>query len=101
MIRRPDIVQMAILALMKSQPELVSLVGNEIREDYWMGTKFDYPNLRVAVDPYGPPDGMNGPCRELMAEISFTVYAYWESTSSQECGKLIGTVAQVLMGKQL
>lgn len=95
----PQEVQAAIISLMKSQPELVSAVQLEIREDNWMGTDFHYPGYRVAVNTLSPQT--NGECRPLIFEVAWAVYCFAESTSSKDSSYLAGLVAAALMGKQL
>ena len=84
---------------MKSTPALVNAVGDEIREDSWMGTEFKYPAYRVGVLTMQPLT--NGECRPSIWGITFVVYAYAEDASSKAASQLIGLAATHLMGKQI
>lgn len=101
----PVMIQASIISLMKSLPQLTGAVvssegGVEIREDFWIGTKFFYPALRVAVPSVGPHD-IDGPCRPFMFHVEFSIYCFAEGSSSKDSAKLAGIVYQNLIGKQL
>ena len=95
----PEEIQAAIILLMKSQPQLVSAVQEEIREDNWMGRDFDYPCYRVALGNLSP--ATNGECRLKILDIAFSVYCFAEGTSSKHAAYLAGLVMNNLMGKQI
>lgn len=86
---------------MKNQPPIVSRVQDEIREDNWNGTAFKYPACRVAVEPFGPTDSINGQCHFSISDISFTVYVYTEGTSSKECAQIASVVFNALLQKKI
>lgn len=77
-------------------------MGQEIREDNWNGTDFDYPLTRLAINNFGPAiDLTNGPCQDLMSDISFSVYVYAQGQSSKECLQILGVVANSLLRKRI
>lgn len=87
-----DIIQKAIIAELKSKSAITSLVTNsdsvvEIREVFWNGTDFEFPSIRVAVQPATPSrEGCE------YTEFSFSVYVISESTSSKEATEIQTTV---------
>lgn len=95
----PEEIQAAIITTMKNQPELISAVQDEIREDNWNGTAFTYPCYRVSVESVGPMT--NGECRPFIFDVNFTVLCYAEGTSSKPSSYLAGLVAQNLQGRQI
>lgn len=97
----PVSVQSSIISLLKGQSSVTSIVGEEIREDTWMGREFLYPSVRVAIQRIAPMTGNNGTCRNDIGDVSFTVYTFYEGTSSKNCADLTGKVANVLWNKQL
>ena len=87
---------------MKNQPELVSRVQLEIREDDWQGTEFKYPAYRVALPDLGPYDGaMDSECRPFIFTAPFSVYCFAEGASSRDAAALAGTVVRVLVNRRL
>src|SRR3990167_7028490 len=100
-ILRPEEVQAAIILFMKNQPELVSRVQLERREDDWQGTEFKYPAYRVALPDLGPYDGaMDSECRPFIFTAPFSVYCFAEGASSRDAAALAGTAVRVLVNRR-
>jgi len=87
-----NIIQAGIIWKLKQISAITSLVTNsqsevEIREAYWRGTDFEYPNIRVGMQPSSP---VFGDCENTKTE--FSVYIFSESTSSKEVSDIQNTV---------
>ena len=95
----PVAVQASIISMLKAAPAVTAIVDEEIREDNWMGTKFVYPAVRVAVNPIAPMANNNGNCRYNIGDVSFTVSCYAEGSSSKGAANLAGQVADVFNAK--
>lgn len=90
MTLRNDTIQAGLIERLKSIAAITSLVtSDEIREDQWSGTEFQYPNIRV--DLLNSLPSIEG-CD--YAEIDFFVRTYSEDASSLECDRIAGTVFQ-------
>lgn len=98
---KPVDVQASIISLLKAQVPVVVIVGNEIREDSWMGHRFLYPAVRVEIPTIRPAAGQNGACYYVMNDVDFNVYCYAESNSSKDATTLAGAVEAGLWGKAL
>lgn len=98
---KPVDVQASIISLLKAQGPVVAIVGNEIREDSWMGHRFLYPAVRVEVPTIRPAAGQNGTCYYATNDVDFNVYCYAEDSSSKPAVTLTGLVEQGLWGKAL
>ncbi len=97
---KPDKVQQALLDLLKAYSPLVALVGEEIRERNYMSRTWKYPAVRLQIRNMGPRSSDNGECRPLIAQVSFTVLCYTDSTSSKDCLQLSYAAASALQGKR-
>lgn len=77
---------------LKSYAAVTSLTTtDEIREDQWSGTEFQYPNIRVDILNSAPSiEGCN------YAEVEFIVRVLTEDASSLNCDKIAGLVFQNL-----
>jgi len=71
----------------------------EIREFYWQGTEFTYPNVRVDTRPQ-ISEG-RGNCRMEHSVMNFAVYFYSEDDSSLECERIGFQVVEALFGQQI
>lgn len=90
MALRNDTIQAGLVEELKSIAAITSTVtADEIREDQWSGTEFQYPNLRIDLLNSLPSiEGCN------YAEIDFFVRVYSEAASSLECDQIAGVVFQ-------
>lgn len=92
--------QEQIIEELQAFTTLVALVAEEeIREYYYQGTEFGYPNIRVDVRPQ-VPDG-TGNCRLQHSVMNFAVIFNSESDSSLECEQIGFQVVEALFGRQL
>lgn len=91
-MRTVDEVQAAMVAYLKSKPAVTSLLPDtkEIRESYWQGTDFSYPNIRVCVD-FMP--SING-CGPDKADI--TLESFSEEKSSRQAELLSSAMTKLL-----
>lgn len=104
MVISPDVVQQALVAKLKANIALLAWmtarsVSDEIREDYWQGPDFNYPNVRVVLGIMTPHG--NGTCREQDTQVQFSVDCFSEKESSLECAQLLGLVVNAVFGHQL
>ncbi len=84
-------VQSAFIQSLKSDSSITGSLGsNDIREDYWQGTEFVYPNLRVDVGDLTPVPAQ--PC-EIMNFSNVTIWVYGEKDSSQQVNNIAALVA--------
>jgi len=65
-----------------------------VRENQFQGTEFSYPALRVHVN-YNNPIG-EGPCRDEVFRIYFSITSWSEDPSSKEADDLLGLIADGL-----
>lgn len=95
-MRTPDEVQIALLAYLKTQTTLLTLLGDvtQIKEAQWQGSDFVYPAIRLTNVVKPSLDG----CSPDTAEIC--VYVMSEKKSSRQCGDISAEVAKVLHRKQ-
>ena len=97
---RPDLIQSALIAYLKTKTEVTSLLVRddaEIREDQWQGRNFVYPAVRynnLALRP-----DISGNCNLFNIELSWLVYS--EEPSSWEADKIAGIISLVLHDKQI
>ncbi len=88
-------IQEAIVTYTKTLSDITILLINggadEIREDTWQGTIFQYPNIRVNLISNEPLDATCNLCR---ITVSFMVFA--ESASSQQSDNIAGVVHTTL-----
>ena len=87
-----QLVQGAIVGKAKAQAGLVTLVGQEIREDSWQGADFKYPAIRVAVDQLVPD--------ACWDRVEFTFMVFSEEDSSLQCSRIVSAVV-ILMSAQV
>lgn len=95
----PQVLQAAVISLLKAQSTITAEVGTEIKEDQWEGTEFRYPCLRVSLLTLSPHS--NGECRPTIADVAMTVLCFVEGTSSRGAARLAGIVANAIFGKRL
>ena len=95
-MRTPDDVQIALLAYLKTQTSLLTLLGDatQIKEAQWQGADFIYPAIRLTNVVKPSLDG----CSPDNVDISIFVMS--EKKSSRQCGDISAEVANVLHRKQ-
>ena len=91
-MRTTDEVQIALLAYLKAQSTLVSMLSTseQIKETQWQGTDFTYPAVRVGNDVLPSQDG----CSPDGVEGAILVFS--ENKSSKQCSQIAGEVARLL-----
>lgn len=99
-----DLIQAAIIDKLQADTALMAWltglsVSDEIREAFWQGTEFSYPNVRVQVG--SQLAGGNGPCYVMTGQTPFTIYCYSEADSSMQADQLAGLVEDALLGKHI
>jgi len=87
--------QEAMVAKLKDSPLVTSLIHeNEIREVWWQGTKFSYPNVRVRVENFRP---LNTTCTR--ATLSGSIFVFSDLTSSYRAEQIASAILISLHGK--
>lgn len=99
---RPDLVQSAAIAYLKTIPEIIAelssdiTLGVEIREDQWQGRDFIYPAIRLMNISLKPSSSTN--CGLYEIQMNWIVFA--EEPSSWRSDKIAGIISSVLHNKQ-
>lgn len=70
--------------------------SDEVREDNWKGTDFDYPNIRVKMGLLTPQVQSN-PCPIFTSQVSILVFS--AQKSSKEADEIAGLIATEVWGK--
>jgi hypothetical protein len=93
---RNDQIQAAIVAYAKSKSDITSQLTDtdEIREDFWQGRDFSYPNIRVRLISDTPQEPE---CNLHSVTLSFLVFS--EEASSQQADRIAGIINNTLHGK--
>lgn len=93
---RNDEIQAAIVAYAKAQSDITSQLTDtdEIREDFWKGRAFSYPNIRVRMISNTPQDPQ---CSLHSVTLSFLVFS--EEASSQQADRIAGIINNTLHGR--
>lgn len=88
-------VQAGMVARLKATTDVVALLpsANEIREDYWQGTTFAYPNVRVAISTLYPKERCNY-CKTLIRLLVFS-----DQASSREANAIAAEINEALHNK--
>ncbi len=87
--------QEALVAKLKTTASVTALIPlNEIREVWWQGTKFSYPNVRVRVENFRPT---NTNCTSAMIIGSF--YVFSDLASSYKAELIASAILLALHGK--
>ena len=70
-----DEIQAGIIAYLKANTVVLAALpdDNEIREDQWQGSEFEYPNIRVKLNPSVPINAET--CEHMQISISFLVFS--------------------------
>lgn len=101
---RNDEIQTTLVAYLKTLSAVTTLLttidntigANEIREDQWQGTEFDYPNVRVRMIsniPYGDSDQCDA------STFTVSIMSFSQEASSQEADKIAGIISTSLHAK--
>jgi len=95
-VLRNDEIQAAIVAYAKSKTDITDQLTDpeEVREDYWKGREFTYPNIRVRLISNQPQDPE---CSLHRVTLSFMVFS--EEASSQQADRIAGIINNTLHGK--
>ncbi len=93
-------VQESIVTTLKDDAALVALVGEEIREEQWMGRGFDYPCVRVHITRISPI-GLPGNCEDTSFVCDFDVSFRAISPSSKSTADGMAVALAALVGKKL
>lgn len=91
-MRTIDEVQIALLAYLKSQTSLVTLLGvaGQLKETQWQGTEFVYPAVRLGNDVLPSQDG----CSPDGVEGAVLVFS--EQKSSKQCSLIAADISRIL-----
>jgi hypothetical protein len=91
-MRTTDEVQIALLAYLKAQSTLVSMLSTseQIKETQWQGTDFTYPAVRLGNDVLPSQDGCSPD------GVEGTILVFSENKSSKQCSQIAGEVARLL-----
>lgn len=98
----PDIVQAAIIALLKADAPLVAGLAADaerIKEADWRGTDFEYPACRVNIADMRPTG--SGNCSEQRLGVTGSIIVYSKADSSAEASRLLGLVQNAIRQKHL
>ena len=93
---RNDEIQAAIVAYAKGKTDITDELpagAEEIREDFWQGREFTYPNIRVRLISNTPQDPE---CNLHRVTLSFMVFS--EEASSQQADRIAGIINNTLHG---
>ena len=99
---RNDLIQYAVVDYMKNAT-ICSVIRDElsdtdeIREDQWQGTKFEYPAIRVNLIENKPTTENEG-CHAAKIKLSIQVFS--EDDSSRQSDRIAGIISSVLHGQQ-
>lgn len=97
-----ELVQAAIIEKIKTlapigNPASGQLVGvNEIKEIYWQGDSFSYPNVRVDLENNEWAFSEQENCQLQYAE--FSIYVFSEERSSKQCSQIKSSIINSLNG---
>ncbi len=93
-----DEIQAELISYLKKNTAIVNALPSvdEIREDQWQGTVFEYPNIRVKLNSNVPLDAET--CNHIQISISFLVFS--ELPSSLEADQIAGIINKELHKKQ-
>ena len=85
-------IQAGLISKLKNSTALTTgsaVTANEVREDQWQGTQFNYPNVRVRLLSNTPVESVDS-CRRTRFTVSFLVFS--EDSSSLESGEIAGII---------
>jgi hypothetical protein len=97
-VLRNDQVQSAWITRLKANTTILAELDNndEIREDFWQGDKFTYPNIRVRIISNTPQAGRD--CN--LHDIVISTMVFSEEPSSQQADRIAGIIMTELHDRQ-
>jgi len=97
-VLRNDQIQSSWVAYLKTNTTILAQLtdNDEIREDFWQGDEFTYPNIRVRVVSNTPQEGRD--CN--LHDIVIGTQAFSEEASSQQADRIAGIIMTELHDKQ-
>jgi hypothetical protein len=97
-VLRNDQVQSAWITRLKANTTVLAELddNDEIREDFWQGDKFTYPNIRVRVISNTPQAGRD--CN--LHDIVISTMVFSEEPSSQQADRIAGIIMTELHDRQ-
>jgi len=93
-----DLVKQAIVAYLKASSSLIAQLPDGtkgVREQYWRGTDFSYPNVRVELETQ-VDSSPNVDCNPALQDWS--VHVFSQKQSSQEADDIAGIIMAYLRG---
>ena len=96
---RNDQIQYAIIDYLKDDATVLAEFDSseEIKEDQWQGTTFEYPALRVNLIE-SKPSNQTQNCSQ--AAIKLQIEVFTEDDSSRNCDRIAGIICNVLHPQQ-
>ena len=95
---RNDQIQAAWVDYLKDNTNILAELtdNDEIREDFWQGPTFTYPNIRVRIVSNTPQEGRD--CN--LHDVVIGTLAFSEEASSQQADRIAGIIMTELHDKQ-
>lgn len=97
-------VQTAIIAILKADADVVGALyshgAGEVREEQWMGTEHNYPNVRVHITRLSPI-GEPGNCEDTAHVCDFNAAFRAVNASSKPAADGLKAVVGALLGQKL
>lgn len=87
-------VRQDFMSWIKSKTALTSLVGSEIRELEWQGTKFSYPNVRIRLNTFTPT---TSDCNRY--KVEGVIYVFDDEPSSEQTDRIGSAILTIIHGK--
>ena len=94
----PVLVQRAAVAKLKADVALTAIT-TDIRESFWQGQVFTYPNVRVHIPSQTPVS--NGNCYTTRSLLMLELFGFDESPSSEGCQEVLFLAFNVFFGNLL
>ena len=92
-----ELIQAAIIEKLKSIPSITVVVpSTEIKEIYWQGDTFTFPNIRVDLESNEWAFDEQERCQLQYAE--FSIYVFSEERSSKQCSQIKTIILNALSG---
>lgn len=92
-------IQADLIAKIRTLSTVVAALPNvnEIREFYWQGDEFAYPNIRLDLESNDYVFDEQAGCS--LWEIEFSLYVFSEERSSKQCSTIKGLLENALTGQ--